>query len=268
MENNIKKLIWLPVLLLVVILVLLGVVIFVKNPEAEVFSIKLGQEISSPLIVEGRARGNWFFEASLPIKITDEQGNVLGSSFGTAQGEWMTNDFVNFKGKVSYDSKDGGKGFLVVAKDNPSGLAKYDKEIKIPVILKPSGYTKVKVFFSNNKMDPEISCNKVFASEREILSIEAIGSAAINELLKGPNSEEVSQGFYTSINYGAKLQSLSIDENGVAYVDFSKEIENGVGGSCKVSAIRAQIAETLKQFPTINSVVISVDGRTDDILQP
>jgi len=35
-----------------------------------------------------------------------------------------------------------------------------------------------------------------------------------------------------------------------------------------VTAIRAQITETLKQFPTVENVVISIDGRTEDILQP
>jgi len=35
-----------------------------------------------------------------------------------------------------------------------------------------------------------------------------------------------------------------------------------------VAAIRAQIRETLKQFPTVDEVIISIDGRTEDILQP
>jgi len=64
-----------------------------------------------------------------------------------------------------------------------------------------------------------------------------------------------------------KIQSLSI-ENGVAKIDFSKELEQDVGGSCRVSAIRAQITETLKQFETVNEVIISIDSRVEDILQP
>ena len=34
------------------------------------------------------------------------------------------------------------------------------------------------------------------------------------------------------------------------------------------AAIRVQITETLEQFPTVDSVIISIDGRTEDILQP
>lgn len=240
------------------------------NSDIKNLSVKSGQKITAPLIVEGEARGTWFFEASFPIKITDEQGNVLGSSFVQAQDDWMTENFVMFKGNIDFASKTGGKGFLVLAKDNPSGLPEYDKEVKIPVIFDPTGYTKIKVFFNNNKLDPEVSCNKVFATEREILKIEAIGSAAVNQLLLGPTDQEQKEGFYTSINtgVGVALQSLEIDEDGVAHADFNSQLEQGVGGSCKVSAIRAQITETLKQFPTIKSVIISINGRTEDILQP
>lgn len=133
-----------------------------------------------------------------------------------------------------------------------------------------SGETmKVKVYFNNNKMDPEISCNKVFAVERTILKTESTGSASLLELFKGPTEEEKNAGFYTSINNGVILQSLMIGmESGTARADFNEKLQEGVGGSCKVSAIRAQITETLKQWPTIKSVIISINGNSEDILQP
>jgi spore germination protein GerM len=85
-------------------------------------------------------------------------------------------------------------------------------------------------------------------------------------LLQGPAENEKKE-FFTSINPGVKVNSLEI-EDGIAKVDFSKEIEEDAGGSCRVLSIRAQITETLKQFPTVKNVVISVDGRVDDALQP
>ncbi|MFH1968530.1 MAG: GerMN domain-containing protein [bacterium] len=267
-----KKEFWLIIILGAIIVALVAVALFVGNKggnsEVRVFSIKEGQEIESPLMVEGEAKGTWFFEASFPIKITDEQGNILGSSFVQAESDWMTEDFVGFKGQIAYASKAGGNGFLVLAKDNPSGLAEYDKEIKIPVVLLPTGYAKIKVYFNNSRLDIEASCNKVFPTEREILKIEAIGSAALWQLLAGPTETEKNDGFLTSINHGVKLQSLAIDENGTALADFDGQLEAGVGGSCRVSAIRSQITETLKQFPTIKNVIISINGRTEDILQP
>ena len=145
-----------------------------------------------------------------------------------------------------------------------------EKTFTLPVkILKTGETMKVKVYFNNNKLDPEYSCNKVFAVEREIPKTESVGSASLTELFKGPTQYEKNQGFFTSINDGVKLQSLMIGmESGTAWADFNEQLEYQVGGSCRVSAIMAQITETLKQFPTIKSAVISINGRTEDILQP
>jgi len=57
-------------------------------------------------------------------------------------------------------------------------------------------------------------------------------------------------------------------ENGVAKADFDPQLQFQVGGSCRVQAIRAEITQTLKQFPTVNEVFISVNGETELILQP
>ncbi len=136
-------------------------------------------------------------------------------------------------------------------------------------IQKPAleGLMTVKAFFNNNNLDPEFSCNKVFPVEREIVKTQAVARAALEELLKGSTEEEKELGYFTSINEGVKIQSLTI-ENGLAKVDFDEQLEFQVGGSCRVAAIRAQIRETLEQFPTVNEVLISIDDRTEDILQP
>ena len=52
--------------------------------------------VSSPLTVQGEARGNWYFEASFPVKLLDANGNVIAQTPAQAQGEWMTTDFVPF----------------------------------------------------------------------------------------------------------------------------------------------------------------------------
>ncbi len=126
---------------------------------------------------------------------------------------------------------------------------------------------KVQVYFNNGRMDPEFSCNKVFPVEREIIKTEAMARATLEELLKGTSEKEESEGFFTSINPGVKIQKLTIG-NGVAKVDFDERLEFQMGGSCRVAAIRAEITETLKQFPTVKNVIISINGRTEDILQP
>ena len=129
--------------------------------------------------------------------------------------------------------------------------------------------TTVKAYFSNTSLDPnkEFTCNGVFAVERNIPKTTSVGLAAIQELLKGPTDAEKAKGYTTNINTGVYVQKLTI-QNSVAKVDFNAQLEYQVGGSCRTEAIIAQIRQTLKQFSTVKSVVISIDGRTEDILQP
>jgi spore germination protein GerM len=125
----------------------------------------------------------------------------------------------------------------------------------------------VKAFFNNDKLDPEHTCVKVFPITREIGATRAVARAALQELLKGPTPEERAEGYYTQINAGVKIQRLAI-KAGVAKVDFNETLGYRVAGSCRTSAIIAQITQTLKQFPPVKQVVISINGRTEDILQP
>jgi len=230
-----------------------------------------GQNISSPLLINGEARGSWYFEASFPIELYDANNNLIGQTVAQAQEDWMTEDFVPFEAELNFNysaSIVGTTGNLVLKKDNPSGLPENDDQLSLPIKFTTNQEkTKIKVFFSNDILDPEISCNKVFSIEREIIKTPAIARAAIEELLAGPTLNEKESGFSTSINSGVEIQSLSI-ENGIAKIDFNKQLEQGIGGSCRVSAIRAQIIETLKQFLSIKEVIISIDGRSEDILQP
>ena len=56
--------------------------------------------------------------------------------------------------------------------------------------------------------------------------------------------------------------------NKVAYIDFNTRFNEGVGGSCRVMGIRAEIENTLNSLPDIDATVISVGGQTEGILEP
>lgn len=102
-----------------------------------VFSPLKDDQISSPLSIAGRARGLWFFEGSFPIELQDEYKNVIAEGHATAQGEWMTEDFVPFLGTLQFNNYiPEHKGFLILKKDNPSGLSENDDQIRVPVIFK------------------------------------------------------------------------------------------------------------------------------------
>ncbi|MFA6436896.1 MAG: GerMN domain-containing protein [Candidatus Paceibacterota bacterium] len=227
----------------------------------------INEEITSPLLIEGRARGTWYFEASFPIKLIDGAGNVLATGIAQAQGDWMTEDFVPFKASLDFKVDTLTIANLVLVKDNPSGLPENDDQMSVPINLISSEKMTINVYFNNSKLDPEITCEKVFPVKREIPKTQAVARAAIEELLKGPTDEEKQEEYSTAINDGVKVQSLTIDKE-IAKIDFNKQLEFQVGGSCRVAAIAHQITETLKQFLTVKDVIISIDGRTEDILQP
>ncbi|HBA45959.1 hypothetical protein A2W67_03175 [Candidatus Nomurabacteria bacterium RIFCSPLOWO2_02_40_28] len=90
-----------------------------------------GKEFS----VIGKARGVWFFEASFPIDVLDKDGKILVQTFATAQGEWMTNDFVPFKGEVKVPESYIGPATLILRKDNASGLPEHDASVSFPFVI-------------------------------------------------------------------------------------------------------------------------------------
>jgi hypothetical protein len=88
--------------------------------------------ISSPLEVLGQAPGNWFFEASLPVKLVSADGEIIAAHYGQAQSDWMTEDLVPFKTTLEFATTST-HGYLIVSKDNPSGLPENDDSFQIPV---------------------------------------------------------------------------------------------------------------------------------------
>ena len=90
--------------------------------------------VVSPVTVRGEAIGNWYFEASFPMRIEDANGNELGTAVAQAQGEWMTEEFVSFRAELNFATPlDSDTGTLVLEKDNPSGLPENEDELHIPI---------------------------------------------------------------------------------------------------------------------------------------
>ena len=75
-------------------------------------------------------------KATFPIKLYGEAGKLIAQSYATAQGDWMTTDFVPFEASLEFTNSKEQAGILVLEKDNPSGLPEYSDEIRVPIILK------------------------------------------------------------------------------------------------------------------------------------
>lgn len=108
-----------------------------------------------------------------------------------------------------------------------------------------------------------------------------VGTLALKELVSGPpdgnlagastalpSLEEILnyQGRESDWGYEVKLLGLNI-RNGIATANFSQELRAYGGGSERVQRIRQQIERTLFQFPTVQSVVIQIEGDSN-ALQP
>lgn len=105
------------------------------NLNITVFSPKKNESISSPVTIKGQARGNWYFEASFPVAIYDSNNLLLAEAPATAEGEWMTENFVPFSLTLSFPKPSTATGKIILKKDNPSGLPEYDDQIEVPIIF-------------------------------------------------------------------------------------------------------------------------------------
>lgn len=103
--------------------------------EVEIFSPRPDETVKAPLVVMGQAKGSWFFEASLPVRLEDANGQVIASVPGEAQSDWMTTGTVPFVAKLDFSlsATTTDNGFLVISKDNPSGLPENDASFRWPV---------------------------------------------------------------------------------------------------------------------------------------
>lgn len=227
-----------------------------------VTSPEFGDVVSNPIVVTGRAR---VFENTFNYILRDSSGKKIYENFAMADAPDI-GQFGDFAARIpvplsttnnltvevfEYSAKDGSVTNLV----------------RVPVTIDSTKTSTLKAFFSSSKLDPQVSCTKVFPVQRTVIKTQETAFISLTELLKGVTTVEKSSGYSTSIPEKARINSVNI-RSGTAYVDFDETLQYQVGGSCRVSAIRAQITETLKQFSSIKKVVISINGRTEDILQP
>lgn len=160
----------------------------------------------------------------------------------------------------------------------------------------------IEVYFTDTKMVNDSGAqyeDMVRPVIRRVRVTDDIAAAAIREMLTGPTREEQERGLVTSMPDRATIKAkteaavrfarsfpnaevarqsrymrgvvtllrLRIDD-GTAYADFSNEIHAYGGGGMPSALISTQIVKTLRQFPEIGAVVISVEGRTANVLQP
>lgn len=109
-----------------------------KTDHIRLDSPRPNQVVKSPLIVAGEARGDWFFEASFPVVLTNWDGLIIAQGIAQAKGDWMTSEFVPFETIITFTVDKNAyskKGSLILRADNPSGLPEHDDALEIPVVF-------------------------------------------------------------------------------------------------------------------------------------
>lgn len=103
----------------------------------------------------------------------------------------------------------------------------------------------------------------LFGTKHETESTRGVGRAAMEELLAGPNDAEAEVDVFTAIPDGSELLDLEVS-GGTATVDLSSEFARGSGSSAEITRL-AQVVFTLTQFPTVDDVVLEIEGERVEV---
>lgn len=106
-----------------------------EGPNIKIVSPSADSVVASPLKITGEAKG-WYFEASFPIRLVDEKGNVLARGLAQAKSDWMVDAFVPFESELNFNPGGAKSGEIIFEKDNPSGRPENSGSFSLPVLFK------------------------------------------------------------------------------------------------------------------------------------
>lgn len=235
------------------------------NDLIRVFEPSRNEIISSPLAISGEARGNWFFEATFSVRLTDANGMdvPLEPGFIMTEADWMTEDYVPFEATLSFTPPDTEAGTLFLERANPSGVPENADELQIPIRFADddAAMRTVELYYYDPSLDEDsegnvkCSADGLIAVERNIPVTLSPAEDTIQLLLRGElTAAEKAEGITTEFPLpGFELDSTNLD-NGELTLRFSDPQNQTSGGSCRSSILWTQIERTGQQFETINEM--------------
>lgn len=97
-----------------------------------------GARVTSPLVVEGTAPGDWYFEAQFVGQLRGADGALLAEAPARAQEDWMTEAPVPYRAAFTFSVTQETPATIVLQEDMPADNAN-PREVTIPVVLVPAG---------------------------------------------------------------------------------------------------------------------------------
>ena len=203
-----------------------------------------------------------------PLRIVVK--DAVGTEIAAAQTEIVSTDAVYGRFRQSFTLAVRPVGNVVVSVARTSGAGGHvTRDVSFPdPNASASDTVNIKTYFYDPSQGADADCSAVIAVDRAVPAKSAAYRSALETLLAGPTADERALGYASAIPQAAALKSVAADAAGTVTADFTEALERGVAGACRTSAIRAQIISTLRQFPEVRSVVITVGGRSEGILQP
>ena len=201
-----------------------------------VLDMEQGVLLTDPFVLSGRLVG--LNEAAWQLQ--DGQGIVLAQ--GTVKAEDGTGRFQSLGW---YEKRPSGeKGnllFIELYSPRSTTLA----SLKVGLQVK----TQTAEIYFWDKSAADGDCSSVFPVKRTIVATQGervnFYEAALRALMVGPTEQEVSAGLQTALPTSTSLLNIGRDEKGRYVGDFTSDLTKGIDDACRLSAIKAQISQTL-----------------------
>ncbi|MBD3281612.1 hypothetical protein GF391_02590 [Candidatus Uhrbacteria bacterium] len=226
------------------------------------FVLPEGTNLTNPFTFHGTTTAfentvNWRLEDENGITVSEGYANVMSPDIGEP-GPFHVTAFFD----LVPATKTGKLHVFEVSARDGSEVHKATAEVSLP-----QESATVKIYFGNSEKNEEgKECESVYPVERMVVAGDNV-AIAVHELLKGPNPLEKKSGYFSSLPQDVSDPQINNKEDGIQ-LDFDEDLQYQVGGSCRVTHIDRQIAKTALEVSGQDNVIISINGRTDNILQP
>ncbi len=217
--------------------------------------------LAAPCVINGKTK---ILEGPLNYRIVTNSGKILSEGLIAIENQLDDGNYQDYEVTLATL----GQPDSFVGRVEVFNLSRQTGEIQnlviVPVRFQEPQEVSFQLFFP--KIGDE-DCKKVYPVKRTFNLSDSIEKAVVSELLSGPTTIEVQEGFFTNIPTSTELLSVTVVDE-VARADFSSTLVSEELDDCHAQNIRAQIEETLKQLPGIRIVAISVDGKILETFRP